>query len=494
MKKNVRRRKKKKINRYIPILASGLLIALTVLVISWVFSARRTYTVVILKEGAEQEYAQYHSLAQAKEEMLTQTKRAEKQNAGIRYDHKLIAIGYGVVQFQRKDCTLNTSYRMAETEETGYTNGCYGNDAAFVDISDDGNEVRFRQAGVDGWAAVDEVTLHNYYDENDVASINHYTATSHLLTHKITTNIAESSYANELSMGETGLKDHAYYSYDGHYFYSTFEDMIDDYRKGSHERAANKEAFYNYYQFLPHRSISRYAADDINWYVENYLGFASSSQSLLYDSGAWFIEAQKRYGTNAIMMFALAMNESDFGRSAIAREKKNLFGHAAYDDSPSQSASGYKSVRESILAHAEKYLQNSYLNPLSDLYHGGFFGDKAGGMNVRYASDPYWGEKAADFYRTFDMVMQGRDRDISYLVSEQPVTVYSSKKKDTVLYRAGAVPCSHLVLKQEDGWFQVRSDGPVHNGTLQKNSSAYGLKNAYGFIQEDLTNQIRILQ
>ena len=30
MKKNVRKRKKKKINRYIPILASGLLIALTV--------------------------------------------------------------------------------------------------------------------------------------------------------------------------------------------------------------------------------------------------------------------------------------------------------------------------------------------------------------------------------------------------------------------------------------------------------------------------------
>ena len=196
MKKNVRKRKRKKINRYIPILASGLLIALTVLVISWVFSARRTYTVVILKEGVEQEYAQYHSLAQAKEEMLTQTKRAEKQNAGIRYDHKLIAIGYGVVQFQRKDCTLNTSYRMAKTEETGYTNGCYGNDAAFVDISDDGSEVRFRQAGVDGWAAVDEVTLHNYYDENDVASINHYTAKSHLLTHKITTNRAESSYAS----------------------------------------------------------------------------------------------------------------------------------------------------------------------------------------------------------------------------------------------------------------------------------------------------------
>lgn len=494
MKKNVRGRKKKKNTRYSAILASGFLIALTVLVISWFFSARRTYTVVIMKDGAEQEYAQYHSLAQAKEEMLAQTKRAEKQNAGIRYDHKLIAIGYGVVQFQRKDCTLNTSFRMAETEETGYTNGCYGNDAAFVDISDDGSELRFRQAGVDGWVAADAVTLHNYYDENDVSSINHYTAKSHLLTHNITTNIAGASYANELSMGETGLKDHAYYSYDGHYFYTSFEDMIDDYRKGNHEKAANKEAFYNYYQFLPHRSISRYTADDINWYVENYLGFASASQSLLYNSGAGFVDAQKRYGTNAVMMFSLAMNESDFGRSSIARTKNNLFGHAAYDDSPTQSASGYKSVRDSILTHAQKYLQDSYLNPLSDLYHGGFFGDKASGMNVRYASDPYWGEKAADFYRTFDTVMQGKDNDISYLVSEQPLTIYSTKAKDTVLYKVTAVPASLLVLGQEDGWIKVRSDGPVDHGKLQKNSSTYSLKNSYGFIREDLTNQIRILQ
>ena len=79
MKKNVRRRKKKKNNRYIPILASGLLIALTIVAASWFFSARRTYTVVIMRDGTEQPYAQYHSLAQAKEEMLAQTKRAEKQ-------------------------------------------------------------------------------------------------------------------------------------------------------------------------------------------------------------------------------------------------------------------------------------------------------------------------------------------------------------------------------------------------------------------------------
>ena len=48
---------------------------------------------ILYPDGREQEYAEYHSLAQAKDEMLAQTKRSEKQNAGIRYDNKLIAIG-----------------------------------------------------------------------------------------------------------------------------------------------------------------------------------------------------------------------------------------------------------------------------------------------------------------------------------------------------------------------------------------------------------------
>lgn len=206
------------------------------------------------------------------------------------------------------------------------------------------------------------------------------------------------------------------------------------------------------------------------------------------------MDAQKHYGTNAVMMFCLAMNESDFGRSSIAREKNNLFGHAAYDASPSQSASGYANVKESIMMHAEKYLQEGYLNPLSDLYHGGFFGDKAGGMNVRYASDPYWGEKAADFYRTFDMVMQGKDQSFSYLVSEQPLTVYKGKEESTVLYKIDSVPTSLLVLKQEDGWIRVRSDGAVNDGKLQKSSITYDLKSSFGFVKENLTSRIRILQ
>lgn len=120
--KNVRKRKKKKINRYILyhfcqwtsdcLDGSG--------VISWAFlPARRTYTVVILKEGAGRSMHNTILSAAGKGRMPTQTKRAEKQNAGIRYDHKPIAIGYGVSCHNFKE-RINAQHLppwRAETEE-----------------------------------------------------------------------------------------------------------------------------------------------------------------------------------------------------------------------------------------------------------------------------------------------------------------------------------------------------------------------------------------
>ena len=49
------------------------------------------------------------------------------------------------------------------------------------------------------------------------------------------------------------------------------------------------------------------------------------------------------------MMLSLAINESGFGRSQISIEKNNLFGHAAYDNAPNESANGYKDVACQIL-------------------------------------------------------------------------------------------------------------------------------------------------
>ena len=44
-----------------------------------------------------------------------------------------------------------------------------------------------------------------------------------------------------------------------------------------------------------------------------------------------------------------------------------------------------------------------YTDPVDDWrYMGSHVGNKGSGMNVRYASDPFWGEKIAGWYYRFD--------------------------------------------------------------------------------------------
>ena len=49
-------------------------------------------------------------------------------------------------------------------------------------------------------------------------------------------------------------------------------------------------------------------------------------------------------------------------------------------------------------------ISESYCDPKDYIgrYYGSHLGDKESGINVKYASDPYWGEKAASFYYRLD--------------------------------------------------------------------------------------------
>ena len=488
MKKRFHKKRKNR-KSYCSIIASGVLIALFILFLFSNFKDNKTYEVILINEqGNEEFYAEYSNFTQAKEVMMDNTDKNKKQNAAVQYNGKWIALGYGTIQFQNKDCTINTTYRTNHTNTTGYLNGCYGNDAAYIDTSENGTEVLFKQAGVSGWVNIEDVTLHNIYDQEDVSSINHYVVENNELLHKITTNINENTYANTLNLGTINLTDGIYYSYDGHYFYRSYEDMIIDYRNETFESSSNKQPFYNYYQFLPHRSISNYTAEDINWYVRYYLGFSSTKESLLVNSGKWFMEAQNKYGTNAVMMFCVAMNESNLGRSNLAYEKNNLFGHAAYDESPSQSANRFKNIEDSIHSHAKNFLHNKYLNSKSSVYHGGFFGDKASGMNVSYASDPYWGEKAADYYRNFDAIMKKKDSDISYVIANKSIDVYKDAALNDSILQLKYIPSSFLVLNQTNNSLQIIYDNEIDSENF------YNSNNSIGYIKPDLTNNSYILQ
>ena len=114
--------------------------------------------------------------------------------------------------------------------------------------------------------------------------------------------------------------------------------------------------------------------------------------------GNSYISHQNTYGVNALLMYGVSANESGWGESSIAMKKNNLFGHGAVDSNPYYGANGYETPADSIKYHAEVFISNGYLDAEDWRYNGAHLGDKSSGVNVRYASDPYWGEKAASVY------------------------------------------------------------------------------------------------
>ncbi|MCC5893231.1 Putative endo-beta-N-acetylglucosaminidase precursor [Exiguobacterium aurantiacum] len=147
-----------------------------------------------------------------------------------------------------------------------------------------------------------------------------------------------------------------------------------------------RDVFASPYQFASIASTSPYSASELDRFLE------TRSDSPLIGKGAAFKDAESKHGINALFLLAVAGHESSYGTSAIARDKFNLFGFKATDDDPSGNAATFASFEASVDAaarlFAEKYVTGSYAR-------GPFPGNKQEGINIFYASDPYWGEKVA---------------------------------------------------------------------------------------------------
>ena len=201
-------------------------------------------------------------------------------------------------------------------------------------------------------------------------------------------------------------KDVWYYSFDGNYFYSNLTSMLDDYRSGSYSRSINKDnPHYAYYVYLTSRSTTGYTAADFDNVISAKY---NEIQSKMYGTGTYFKEAEEKYGTNALLAFSAALNESKWGTSSIAMNKNNLFGYGAADSCPYDCAYSYSSPRESIMDYASKS-STSYENVSGKYYNGSHYGNKSSGKNVYYATDPYWGEVMASNAFNRDKTFGGKD-------------------------------------------------------------------------------------
>ena len=145
---------------------------------------------------------------------------------------------------------------------------------------------------------------------------------------------------------------------------------------------------------------TNYSSEDL----DKVFSLLNINNSLLENKGATFKEAEEHYHINALYLLAHSALESDWGRSKIAKDKNNFFGITAYDTTPYLSAKTFDDVDKGILG-ASKWIKENYIDRGRT-----FLGNKASGMNVEYASDPYWGEKIASVMMKINEKLGGKDQ------------------------------------------------------------------------------------
>lgn len=436
------------------------------------------------------------------EEETAQEQEARKNMEGLQVGG-VRDLKYGVVNFRTKSsASLNTNYVDAVTGESGYTNGYYAADAAFLGYEN--GKVKFMLSGVVGLVNASEVEV---LDATEDWYVSFYRCEQGVLKHYIKNSMYGNSYSSAITVGEmqSYMKNNVYYySYDGHYFYTDYIDMLDDYLNDTRANAINAdEPYYNYYQFVSNRSKTGFTADDINNYVKYYLGSSyTSAKTKMYQMGQYYIQYQNQYGANALAVFGVSANESAFGTSNIAKTKNNLFGHNAVDSDPDM-ANGYSSPQNSIKDHAKYYVNLWYSTPKYSTYHGSFLGDKASGM-LSYASDPYWGEKAAHWAWSLDLYTKDKsDVGKETLVFKDAGAVNVRKEpstSSTVLYTTPENANMSFVLLDEvkgstvsgsDVWYKIQLDVPLNSNrtAIDYSGDKYDFAKSYGYIHSSLLSK-----
>jgi beta-N-acetylglucosaminidase len=106
--------------------------------------------------------------------------------------------------------------------------------------------------------------------------------------------------------------------------------------------------------------------------------------------GRSFILAEEKYGVNAVFLCSVAILESGWGSSKIARNKNNLFGFSAYDSNTSK-AKRFRS-KSACVDYVARFLSNNYLT------HGGRYynGRTLNAVRKRYTSSTKWDDHVAN--------------------------------------------------------------------------------------------------
>lgn len=379
---------------------------------------------------------------------------------------KVASIAYAADRTSGGDTTtiyLDKDFKKAftyvvEGSELGYSGG--NETYSIVKVGD-----------VTGYAKTSDITIQ---PTTTLTGRSYYFVSNGRLLHKIYDHITN-KYAGEYQVGNAPSFMKAgnnYYSIDGVQFKDASGKLLGTY--------------YNYYQFASVRKSTPYTAEELDSVITTLLAereilnsskYANAStKSKLIGLGAYLKQVEEEYKVSALFILAAAMHESDFGMSTNAQTKNNLFGIKVFDSSPDQG-SKYAKPEDSILAFMNEYINKNYVPQSGNYANGAVPGTKNTGINVYYASDPFWGSKIAGHMYRMDERLNFKEfksaPTIGMVVnSENTVNAYAdSSTTSTVAYTYKSKPLGNSGLfgfpviiteeaKGSDGktWYKVLSD------------------------------------
>ena len=405
------------------------------------------------------------------------------------------SITYGVVNFRVKSSASEiTTYTNCENGQQGYINGYSMSDGAFLGYEN--GKVKFKAAGVTGLVESSEVGIVDY---DNAETVSCYKTSNGGLYHYVANIITNSdSYYSVNYIGNIPnylSNNTTYYSYDGHYFYDTYNRMIDDYKNGVYSNSVNSNnPYYNYFQYLPARSKTSLTASQLDQYTIQMV-----SSGKLLNVGSSLISNQNTYGVNALIMYANAALESGWGQSQIAINKNNLFGHGAVDSNPYYGANGYASVDDCIKYHAKMFISEGYCDPkdYSGRYYGSHLGDKESGINVKYASDPYWGEKIAHICWSVQNGLGVTEVNKYTLGIANGNVAFYTNPDSNLLFNSGNFSSYPIILlSKSDGYYKVQSDPTLNENrtSITQDKGEYNFDQYYAYINANSVYALNSVQ
>lgn len=323
-----------------------------------------------------------------------------------------------------------------------YVNQGYVNDVPVIESTSTAAKIQVN--GYIGWVSINDIQI---VPINQVINTSYYIVSNGILKHYISNHITENKgHTINIGVSPVYLKENTkYFSYDGIYFYNgsnvkeSLSLLVSDLKNNHKNNSLNSSnPYYSYYQYLPFRSKTIYTAQQLDYYINDN----TVENSKLRGIGQALKEAEEKYGVNALLILGVAINESGWGTSSISQTKNNLFGIKAYDSDVNQ-ASTFKTPGDSVLEFAKNYISTGYVNPKNWRYYGGFLGNKKLGANVKYASDPFWGEKASKYALGVDLYYANNDIKKLKDYNRYKIGIYTSKNNvknlsGTVLYNVGS--------------------------------------------------------